>query len=124
MDAAPEQVEQFGAEARRLRTAKGLSVRAVAAYLTEHDEPTTHQNVSAWERAEYPPRTRRKIELLEELYEADGRLVPLLWTERTSLEDRLDAVEAAFAEIREENVSQREMLAQILRRLDGQGSGG
>lgn len=124
MEPTADQRAQFGRELRRLREERGLKLRPVAEHLSRAvpDAKVSHQAVSAWERGEYAPRRRSIVEAVEDLLDADGKLWPLLgMDDEVGLPARVEQLEEMFAELRAENASQREMLAQILRRLDGRG---
>lgn len=111
--------ETRGNRLRMLRKEAGLSLRDVAAHLTEAGMPVTHQAVSTWENDQHPV-PRLAVPVLEEvLGVGDGELAaifgympgPPLPSRLRAIEDRQAAQEQLIAEIRAEIRALAEALA-------------
>lgn len=108
MDPTPDQVSNFGATVRRFREAAGYTVKDVALILGDHlGQTVSHQSVSAWERGEYAPKQRAKVEALDLVLGTPGVLVGILFGDELSdrvarIEERLAAVERSQQAILDE----------------------
>lgn len=103
MHPSPEQRTAFGERLRELRTARGLSLLALAAALADAGHKITQQALSAWELGEYAPQFPAIVEAAETILGTEGELVgllgfpegPTLLERVSSLEERVAALEAA-----------------------------
>lgn len=98
---------------RRLREDAGLSEQDIADALAEHGHRFTRQSVNGWERGEHAPRQNAVVAIIEHVLDCEGELAELLGLPvGGGIQERLDAIE-------DEVRRQAQVLAEVLRRLDG-----
>lgn len=110
MAATEEERKRFGERLRELRQERDLTAKDLASRL---EDPVSHQNVTGWERGEYPPRRRAVVRELEQILEAPGELSTLLGYSTDDPDEtaaRLTAVESQISEIREVLEEMRQLL--------------
>ncbi len=98
MKPTPEQREAFGSRLRALRDERSLTLQQVVDALRPRDGSLTVAKLSAWERAEYGPRSRESIDLLEEFFGVDGEL-HMRFGSPAAQPSQIEALEARVADL-------------------------
>lgn len=114
MAATEDERRRFGEKLRELRQRRGMTAQELGERLSE---PKSHQNITGWERGEYPPRRRTVVVELEAILEAPGELTGLLGY--ASEETALDATEARFSGLESRLARLEEQIQRLARRRRG-----
>lgn len=112
--ATEEERRRFGRKLRELRQRRGMTAQQLGDSLAE---AVSHQNITGWERGEYPPRRRAVVMELESILDAPGELTELLGY--ATDESALEAIEARFNALESRLARLEDQIVRLARRRRG-----